>query len=208
MAILGAAITSLLICQVAFPDFYQEMNRRTQAKAEKKKDKEPPQEKKKTEKQQPDEKGGPQNVKNRADGKIDVKENPTKGENEKKGPDEEKQKQKDDEEEKPSDPPLKFPTAFLFVVFGCDLFYSALAGFLCVWIAGFARYNHAMLLSLFLGVWKVQLLLGSAANQLPPTLLTIELIACPLVCLLGASLLREPTDDPYAEDQPSPESEH
>ena len=94
-----------------------------------------------------------------------------------------------DDAEKPEVTPLpEFSLAIWATTLAIDLFFAALAGFLCVLIAGFARNNHAILMALFLLVWKVQQLIGFVENQVPPTLVLAEVIGLPIACVVGAAL--------------------
>lgn len=78
-----------------------------------------------------------------------------------------------------------------------DLFFAAVAGWVCVWIAGFSRNTHAMLMALFIMVWKAQQLFGFVENQAPPSLILAEFIGLPIACFLGASFF---PDSPPADE--------
>lgn len=103
-----------------------------------------------------------------------------------------------------ADKPLEFPFGCAASFFVCDMIFAAIAGCVCVWIAGNSKFSHALLLAILIGVFKFQALLGFVENQIPKTLLTIELIATPLACVFGASFQFEPphshsAGDPYDE---------
>lgn len=85
-------------------------------------------------------------------------------------------------------PKPDFPLTVIGLTLLIDVFFSCLAGFLCVKIAGFSGNHHGVLMAFFILVWKIQQLVGFVENQLPALLLSMELIALPVACLVGASL--------------------
>lgn len=202
VAIILSSVVAFLICQSFFPDFLEEFiaHNRARKAAEKKlvEEKEAKggagkadqvDDTKDIEKQEKDGAKLPSNEKNNPVDGNEIK--PASPDSNK---DEPSKQGKDELDEVPLKP-LVYPFGYQVTIFICDVLFSALAGFATVSIAGFARFNHAVLLALFLGVWKAQQLLGAAENQLPSTLLTLELIAIPLACVFGASFLFEPENE-------------
>ena len=91
-------------------------------------------------------------------------------------------------------PPLKkpeFPITVIGLTILIDAAFCALAGYVCVIIAGFAKNNHGMLMALFIVVWKVQQLVSFVENQLPASLVGVEVIVLPIACIFGASMAGE-----------------
>lgn len=82
---------------------------------------------------------------------------------------------------------IEFPAGVLGVTIIIDGLFAAAAGYACVRIAGFARNIHALLMAMFLLVWKIQQLTGFVANQLPTSLLVAEAILLPISCVVAAS---------------------
>jgi hypothetical protein len=179
IAIPGGAIVSLALCQVLFVDFYEEFathsKRRSEVKAEQ------------LELDAATKTKGPQREQSGQVGDV-----PMSDSNDLKKPSEDP-----DEADR-----LVFPIGFLGVILICDLAFSFLGGFVCTRIAGFARNNHVMLLALFLALWKFQQLLGTVENQVPPLLLTIEMVLVPMASVIGSTFVAE-QDAPAEDDDPS-----
>ena len=91
-------------------------------------------------------------------------------------------------------PPLQkpeFPITVIGLTILIDAAFCALAGYVCVIVAGFAKNNHGMLMALFIVVWKVQQLVSFVENQLPASLVGVEVIVLPIACIFGASMAGE-----------------
>ena len=86
-----------------------------------------------------------------------------------------------------------------------DAAFCALAGYVCVIIAGFAKNNHGMLMALFIVVWKVQQLVNFVENQLPASLVGVEVIVLPIACIFGASMAGE--NDTVTEEEDGEKAE-
>ena len=166
IAILASSVISLLICQTYFPEFFQTFVERGRAvKALKKLD-----DGKGAENQSVRGKRKQNKEDQSADDKVPALDKDSI----------EKLREKAEKQ-------IDFPFGCTVAFFVCDIVFAALAGCICVWIARNAKFSHALLLALLIGVFKFQAVLGFVENQIPKTLLTIELVAAPLACMFGAS---------------------
>lgn len=173
IAILVSSVISLLICQTFFPEFFQTFVERGRAvKALKKLD-----DAKDAENQSVQGTGKQNKDDQSADDEDSALDEDSIA----------KLRQKAEKQ-------IDFPFGCTAAYFACDVVFAALAGCICVWIARDAKFSHALLLALLIGVFKFQSLLGFVENQIPKTLLTIELIAAPLACMLGASFQFQTTE--------------
>lgn len=185
IAILVSTVISLLICQTFFPDFFQTFLERGRAV-------------KALKKLESGEDAENQEAKGKGNPKKDDKSRDSKGT----ALDEGSIAKLREKAEKQIDFPFGCTVAF----FACDVIFAALAGCICVWIARNAKFSHALLLALLIGVFKFQAVLGFVENQIPKTLLTIELIAAPLACMFGASFQFE-TNESQGESETDKELE-
>lgn len=191
IAIIFSSVISLLICQSFFPVFFQQFLERGRAvKAleeleSNKVAKEGDQQKKES------------NDKEKQEGDIPQKPAAKESEREAEELDEDALAKLKEIAEKP----LEFPFGCAASFFVCDMIFAAIAGCVCVWIAGNSKFSHALLLALLIAVFKFQALLGFVENQIPKTLLSIELIAAPLACIFGASFQFEPPNSQPDDDQ-------